>query len=705
MPFVHRFLIPILWTTTLFAQAAYFGPRAPLTNTRYGALSGKPALASNGAQTFVFVSTDHSVRMARIGDAVARPVLDASDADATWTGSEFLVVGTARGAIVGRFVRANGDAAGEPFTIVERGTRPRVAVDGERMLLLYENAGVQSLMLTREGAPSGTPQAVASSASAYDVAVSRGEFIAALATAEGVKLLALGASAGVTHVSDAIATDVSVAANSEQVSVAWTHAGGVDAAVVANGVAEAAFNVAADAVHAALTWTGSSFETVLARANGLHVARLNPGARTAPATELAFTGAPDQALVATTSVATATLLVWNEGNDAHVGLRFANGAWRERRLAYAQRAFAAASDGNAFVVLTGDDHGWSASWLDANGAVVQQSPRVTTLAARAVAANANGAIAIGRDASGNIAAARLSRDGSVSDAVVLRAGADDPVVATDGTNFIAAWETPEKTIESVRLDAALQRLDAADLIVFFAEAEDPAVAFNGTDYVFVARVGEFVRGRRVTVAGEKIFEIIQTGRAGGEPPRALALTQLDGAVGLTWHDGRSQLLLLDFGATPWTVRTATGFDSRPDAAPRFAALPNGGVAFVHGEVTNGAPHHGSARLAMSIAHPSAPTAPDAPRATVAQEGGRLRVSWTAPSQPVNGYRVEYRIDDGPWLESEGWMDAGTHSAAADARKGGLYTVRVRAWGDGGTSTYSEAVSVQFTPTARRRAVR
>lgn len=697
-----RFLILLLFSSSLLAQASYFGDRAPLTNTRYGAMRGTPVLAANGAATFAFVSTAHDVRMARAGDATARPVLDAIDGDAVWNGSHFFVAGTSRGSIVARLVSANGEPQGNAFAIVH-GSKPRLAIDGDRIVLLYEQGGVRSLLLTRDGAINGAEQLLASNVRDFDVIANA----ALLATEEGVKLVTLTPNATIaaeTRLSEVKADAVSLASNGSSALAVWTRDGGIDAAVVANGVAQEAFAIAQNASSPSVIWNGSAFQAAFVANGAMRVASIDANARTATASDLAFTAAADQSLADAVSTANAALLVWNEQGDARVGLRARNGAWRERLLASNEEAVAAATDGQSFVVLTRNESGWTASWLDDHGTLLRQSPRVNAFLARDVAMHANEAIVAG-DAHGNVAAARVSRDGSVSDPLVLREGAEDPAISTDGTHFFAAWQTAGQVVEGVRLDAAMQKLDAEPVVVAWAGAEDPAIAFNGSHYVLVWREGENVRGRRMTRDAQRVLEVVQISSPGGVPPSAMQLASFgNGEIGLTWHDGRAQLALLSFSGDPWKVKTVSTFETSLITAPRMLALPNGSVAFVQSESGALSPHHGSARVAMAAAHPAPAVAPSAPRLAAVPNGGRVELSWAA--QAASGYRFEYRVDGGAWLEHEGWSDGDATSFSFNTPRNGMYAFRLRAWGDGGISGYSEPVEVEVKGGAvRRRAVR
>jgi hypothetical protein len=408
--------------------------------------------------------------------------------------------------------------------------------------------------------------------------------------------------------------------------------------------------------------------------------------------------AVDQTLIATASTVHAALIVWNEAGSTHAGVRGLARSWHERLIAANEGAVAAASNGSEFLVVTQNEDGWSAALLDESGAVVQRSARID-FEARSVAASNTGFAVIGTNDDDDVVAARVERNGTVSATIRIREDGKSPVIASDGTGFIAVWQVADG-INAARLGEGLQRIDESDLTVSESGSAEPAVAFGGTRYFVAWRYGAAIRARRIPVSGTPPFELMETSSGGAEPPRDIALSRLGPDLGLTWFDGSAQLVILD----RFFVKSSKGFDTRAHSAGRLVALPANGVAFVQSDIVDDTPHHGATRLLMSVAHAARPpAAPDAPAIRIAQSGGQVRVEWPSLPQSVNGYRVEVRAGDGPWLEHDAWAGAADRTLTVDLLRVGTYQLRAKAWSDAGTSEYSEPVSVRVS--SRRRAVR
>jgi hypothetical protein len=119
------------------------------------------------------------------------------------------------------------------------------------------------------------------------------------------------------------------------------------------------------------------------------------------------------------------------------------------------------------------------------------------------------------------------------------------------------------------------------------------------------------------------------------------------------------------------------------------------------------PYHGASRLNVRIGDVvppgPKPSAPQITRATHPAGGIAMIIEWSAPPEPVNGYRVEYRVDDGLWNELDFWFDARSRSLAIRPWRTGQvrYQFRVRAVNDAGFSPYSNPAMVR---TRKTRAV-
>jgi hypothetical protein len=683
---LHKAAVLIFLSLTLHAQPVFFGARVPLTNTRYGAASAAPMLVS---PSIVVWSAPHNVRVSNLAsnDVAVDVLASDGDADVLWTGERFLVAASSGANIAGRWLDANGVPQGAAFTIMENASRPRLAKTVDGLTMLYREGSntsvVQSIDLNDAGVAVGMGRGVALRAGDYDVA---GE-VALVSTTDGLYVIFLTRQDdGGTRIADP-AERVSLASDGRDFLALWTKGGDLHAAKVReNGVAEQATVIDGDVTAHAVMWDGAAYRAAYVANGTPHIAALDGSSRIA---ELApMIGAGEQTLAATASTANAALIVWNENGDARIGMRTRGGAWRERLLAEDERAIAASSDGREFIVVTQNDAGWMATTLDENGATLRSSARVA-FDARAIAGN----VVVGTRGS-DVVAAKIG--GTTN---VVRANAADPSIAFDGTNHLAVFETPDQRVEAVRLDANANRIETADILVWEDAAEKPAVAFDGDRYVVVFASRGFVKGRRVTRDGVAVTEAMQTGRVGGDAPRGIALTKVGDRMGLTWFDGSAQALVLQ----GWTVETIKSYSARTGAAARFVALPEGS-ALVQSEVHDGTPYFGGARLTLAVAAnaASAPV-PQAPRLSVTANGGLLNASWSAVTG-ATGYRLAYRIGESQWIEAEGWTGAGTHAATLTPTRSGTYSVRVRAWSDGGVGAYSEPVTVSLT-TGKRRAVR
>lgn len=433
-----------------------------------------------------------------------------------------------------------------------------------------------------------------------------------------------------------------------------------------------------------------------------------------PATEIAF-GATDQPLARGTSSADATLVVWREVEDQQValraGLRQRDGMWSEKQIATDASPQLVASDGNQFLVVTRNDKtpAFSAIVLSAGLGVIA---RVATLPFEplAVAPNGRGYAILGID-NHDLYGVEVSTSGIMSAPVLLREHPQNGSVvhaalAFDGTSLCAVWQVSvaafagslHSTLEATRLTPSLARISAQDAILA-DDAENPAVAWDGSAFAVAwLTADDVLHLARYTPEGVKIDGpwSAHVSIANDSDP-LVAVRPANGTLAVI---ADRDIAVLD-GAQLTLLPPFANADTRLDD---LVTLPDGRYGVLTTQFRRDAPHHGAARVMLTIAAVTPlPGVPDPPTVSASYRGGILHVSWTASPPPVNGYRVEYRVDDRPWNELEGWFGPNERFASVRPQFPGAhtYSLRVRAVNDGGISEPSQEVTVSAV---RRRAV-
>jgi hypothetical protein len=435
-----------------------------------------------------------------------------------------------------------------------------------------------------------------------------------------------------------------------------------------------------------------------------------------------------QDIGAAVSSGTATLVAWNEvlGSDRslHVGIRDADGTWMERRITREYDfPLRAATDGSRFLLVAQMRVGMSAFLLDAQARVLARTPLPLSDSGSDVTIAWNGqdyAVAYVNE-EGNPALVRVNRDGVASPALTfpvedstLRAS-----VASVGTGFLFTWNEVRFSLFPPFVD--FQRVLAVRIRPDFTVSDAaPLVLADGGPFL----VGSAARNGRYEVfwtadeewPGRKVglvrLRVPASGPFGSPEPIDLPGTQ---DLVRNWND-----LWVAPSGTTWTAvwprwsspLPTRYFDSRtfpvtipsPFSERVLTSTPDGRLAWVGQEVQDAAPHHGAQRIMFYVPDSEA-AVPDAPRATLVYDGREIRIDWSAPPQPVAGYRLEYRIGDGNWNELPRQYGADERSATWTAvTRGKSYAFRVRALSENGPGAYSEPVRAATTA-ARRRAVR
>ncbi|HEX8254385.1 MAG TPA: fibronectin type III domain-containing protein [Thermoanaerobaculia bacterium] len=427
--------------------------------------------------------------------------------------------------------------------------------------------------------------------------------------------------------------------------------------------------------------------------------------------------AAEQTLGAAVSSSNATLVVWREASpdaaSTRFGIRDRDGSWRERELVPAFTQVMAASDGQEFVMVTPQGSGSVARFVNEQGRSVGQ-PVAIPFQVRSIAWS-------GRDyvlsrsyyGAGEPEFARLSTAGVLTAGAAVTPADEWRLVngiASNGTTTIGLWLYEEPCqitcptigrVKFARLGADLQPLETPRLLVDEI-VQGASILWDGRRFL------AFIGGGESAI---RIWQIPQNG--GGASPIAtlgaggelLDTARVDAGLAVTWRErgagGRVHVSLVGHDNQVRQLATTTAGSSE---RARVVGLPGNAIGVVDATPNFDAPHHGSTRITMQIADAVQTGVPDAPHLRLERRDGKAVLRWTTPSQPVSGYRVEYRIGDGSWNEFDAWIDADETEApiGLNMRPGVTYRFRIRAWSDAGRSERSNAVAVNGS---KRRAVR
>jgi hypothetical protein len=435
--------------------------------------------------------------------------------------------------------------------------------------------------------------------------------------------------------------------------------------------------------------------------------------------DVAAFGASSQSVATSTSSTTSALFVWREGFALHAGIRSVDGRWTEGQIPTEDdHAAMAASDGRDFVIVhyripdTSQFDGWSSTLLDADGRVLGNGPRVSFFPTDIVWTGTAYAV-VGISSTNQVVASLLSPAGTITAPVAIAAGRtgrsliDADIASREGELLITWLELdnqicpqptagcfiPRTQLLGSRATPLLQRTDAQALLLVDEAADQTDTLWDGTRYVIAWSYQRKMRYRalRTNSAISGVTSI--TGAEGNA--RLVALT----AGVATTADGK--IVLLRDGAADAVIDVGV---RNPSLLEKLGSR----AAYVESIARDEAPYHGAARLHIRIGDVVAPaprpSAPQITRAVLPTSDVAMIIEWTAPPEPVNGYRVEYRVDDSVWNELDEWFDARSTQLVirpwrTDTAR---YQFRVRAVNDAGFSSYSEPATVR---TRKMRAVR
>lgn len=432
--------------------------------------------------------------------------------------------------------------------------------------------------------------------------------------------------------------------------------------------------------------------------------------------------ATEQTLSAVESSARGTLAVWQERGSGrtsvHTGFRTLDGSWSEREVfsigprdcfyCYEESVnVKLAGNGEEFLLHLQTGGGDFARRLDGDGKpigdpialplfpqvilfdgrdyllihddryVARMTPSGTIVSdkqlppvvgqPRVYAASSNGGLITARIASTYINhyphilgldIVRLDRDFNAIDTTPIRLAVEDPYLETPG----AGWDGRQWVVTWVGRDGVM----AAQLPE--SGAANPKV---------------------VRLAGGRAFEFV--------------IKPVPGAAAILWKNpwdvNRLAFLRHDGSATEPLLLSARD-SNRRHRSGTIALLPNGDVAYAEASPQTAPPFESTSRVMFRvIANAPLPPKPDAPRLTTQLLAPQEAVlTWTAPPQPVDGFRIEARIDGGPWTEIAPPLDREARSYHVPLDAGSRYSFRIRAWNEAGPGAWSPVPK-------RRRAVR
>lgn len=417
--------------------------------------------------------------------------------------------------------------------------------------------------------------------------------------------------------------------------------------------------------------------------------------------------AAEQTLVAAASGIDSTFVVWiertAEGESTRYGVRGRNGSWVEQQIAPDARTVFVATDGRNFMLVMNAPTGAVAMHISSIGE--QLTPlAITGLTPTGVASNGTHYAVIGYDSGLNTIATLFTPTTIPVKNLLVRAAdagkVGDPIIASDGREFLVAWLTRggcqgacPVNLQFLRLDNALARIDTNAISSAAGTASELDAAWNGSNYgIAVINDGQ-IRLVTVPTRGEAT-STMNVYEAAGSVERDVSIESIGGKFAIAWREPATEtnrgVIVSNAGVVESRLVLDTGNAS--SSGPILLATPGGLTAYVMSVTNEGDPHHGAERVLMRI---DAPTPlPGAPRLQTSVVGDAIRLEWTFPTGIVNGYRVEYRLNDGLWNELEGWLPPSERGGSlAGLPRNATYWFRVRAWSDAGTGPYSNEMLV------------
>ena len=421
-----------------------------------------------------------------------------------------------------------------------------------------------------------------------------------------------------------------------------------------------------------------------------------------------------QRILTAVSSSDATLVLWVDGTQyprttLRGGIRRRDGRWREFDVPLTiptrkDRAIAA-SDGKGFVVVMDDS---VLLRFDSEGQLLS-AKQFFPESIYSIASNGRDYVLVFDFETLRL----LSPAGDLGDPVTpdapdYRGGWWIADIASDGEGFLTLWNLsvfcgiPEscgsRTLAAIRFGPKLELRGAGTQVV--SSSYRGSLVWTGKQYVALWSYSS----NDTMMADVDVTGAFRNVRKLDDKAQAVRSTRFhSGAAILT---SKKEVLFLDAeGRITDRASLASDVTAWTDhETEALVELPDGSLAHLFNASSAEPAIPDAIRLTMSVTSGALPPRADGPPARVYFDGQTIFFDWDAPPQTVTGYRVEYRIDDGEWIEIERLFEPEDRSTTfvppPDAESVAL---RVRAWNDAGLGAFSSGVVTISTP--RRRSTR
>jgi hypothetical protein len=437
-----------------------------------------------------------------------------------------------------------------------------------------------------------------------------------------------------------------------------------------------------------------------------------------------------QKLELVTSSDDGLFVVWSEESAAQTtyraGVRTDVGDWKEIALPDGAKPLAAAAGGGQFIIVVprgpsipawypggGDYYGEFGvlRWTSALEPIGPEIPIHDVFYTDLMVAGwtGSGFAIFGKyfQHTGRLAAIVISTAGTITaqrpmvnqwtfnlHALAFASGGDTMIIAWKATvpNCLGGYcdDNHFHQVRAVRLRSDLTLIDSAadpiEIVSYSRHVESlGGIAWDGNAFVVAWKDGTGMFTRRIPRQGamEQDVNLDTTGPqavSAASMSEGNAVAPIPGGVAVVWRQGDTPRQSLVHGGAPTSI-------AAPETAFRVASVGSS-IAYVASVAQDTPPYYGASRIMTTVGDVALPPLPDAPRlnATLSADG-RAVLTWSAPPQETNGYRVETRGPSGAWIEVEQWISA-SEARLLSIRVASPASFRVRAWNDAGVSAYS-----------------